>query len=87
MLSITADQMSAAAGYLTRNWGDYGYRFEAIESPTHRVSLFRVCCSDGGRFTIAADRYGNARHLDTHNGDEGLSALVSEMHAAADPNT
>ena len=37
-MSVTADQMSSAAGYLVRNWGDYGYRFEAVETRTHAVS-------------------------------------------------
>jgi hypothetical protein len=82
-MSVTADQMHAAAGYLTSNWGDYGYRFEGIETRTHAVSVFRVCYSDGGRFSIVADKWGNTRHLDTHSSDDGLSELVAEMHAAA----
>ena len=82
-MSVTADQMSSAAGYLTREWGDYGYRFEGIETRTHAVSVFRVVCSDGGRFSIIADKYGNTRHLDTHGSDEGLAELVLEMHANA----
>jgi hypothetical protein len=83
MLRITPDQMSAAAGYIIRNWSDYGYSIETIESPTYRVGLFRVVASDGSRFTVAADRWGNCRHLDTHNSDDGLTELVTEMHAAA----
>jgi|HubBroStandDraft_2_1064218.scaffolds.fasta_scaffold241314_3 hypothetical protein len=82
-ISVTADQMSSAAGHLVRNWGDYGYRFEGIETRTHAVSVFRVVCSDGGRFSIVADKWGNCRHLDTHSGDDGLDELVSEMHANA----
>ncbi len=82
-MSVTADQMSSAAGYLVRNWGDYGYRFEAIETRTYAVSVFRVVCSDGGRFSIVADKWGNTSHLDTHNSDAGLDELVSEMHAKA----
>ena len=83
-MSVTADQMSSAAGYLTRNWGDYGYRFEGIETRTHAVSVFRVVCSDGGRFAIVADKWGDARHLDTHADNEaGLAGLVREMHANA----
>jgi hypothetical protein len=82
-MRVTADQMSSAAGYLTREWGDYGYRFEGIETRTYAVSVFRVVCSDGGRFSIVADKWGNTRHLDTHSGDEGLAGLVTEMHEAA----
>lgn len=86
MLSITPDQLAAAGSYISHEWGDYGYRIEGIESPSPRVSVFRVCTSDGGRFSVLADRYGNTRHLDTHNSDAGLAELVSEMHAAASPN-
>ena len=82
-MSITADQMSSAASYLIRNWGDYGYRFEGIETRTFAVSVFRIVCSDGGRFSIVADKWGNTRHLDTHSGDDGLAEIVAEMHAKA----
>jgi hypothetical protein len=82
-MSVTADQMSSAAGHLTRNWGDYGYRFEGIETRTGAVSVFRVVVSDGGRFSIVADKWGNCRHLDTHGSDDGLDAIVAEMHATA----
>ena len=83
-MSVTADQMSSAVGYLVKNWGDYGYRFEGIESPSFAVSVFRVVCSDGGRFAIVADKWGNARHLDTHADNEAaLAGLVREMHANA----
>ena len=82
-MSVTADQMSSAASYLIRNWGDYGYRFEGIETRTFAVSVFRVVCSDGGRFSIVADKWGNTSHLDTHNSDDGLAELVAGMHAKA----
>ena len=80
MLHITAGQMSAASGYLTRNWGDYGYRFTGIESPTTKVSLFHVAFSDGSRFTIAADRWGNCREI--HPASDP-APMVAEMHAKA----
>ena len=83
-MSVTADQMSSAAGYLVDNWGDYGYRFEGIESHTSAVAVFRVVCVlDGGRFSIVADKWGNTRHLDTHSSDDGLAELVAKMHANA----
>ncbi len=85
-MSVTADQMSSAAGHLARNWGDYGYRFEGIETRTRAVTVFRVCASDGGRFAIVADKWGNCRDLDTHNSDDGLNELVTEMHANAVAN-
>jgi hypothetical protein len=80
-MSVTADQMSSAAGYLVKNWGDYGYRFEGIETRTHAVSVFRAVASDGGRFAIVADKWGNCQHHDTHTSDDGLAALVTWMHA------
>lgn len=82
-MSVTADQMSSAAGYLTREWGDYGYRFTGIESRTYAVAVFRVRCSDGSEFSIVTDKWGNTRHLDTHSSDEGLHELVMEMHDKA----
>lgn len=85
-LRITPDQMAAAGSYISHEWGDYGYSIEGVESPSQRVSVFRVVASDGGRFSVLADRYGNCRHLDTHNGDDGLAELVAEMHAKASPN-
>ncbi len=86
MLSITPDQLASAGSYISHEWGDYGYRIEGIESPSVRVSVFRVCASDGSRFSVLADRYGNTRHLDTHSSDAGLADMVCEMHAKASPN-
>ncbi len=54
MLSITPDQLASAGGHISRTWGDYGYRIEAIESPTHTVSLFHVCASDGSRWPLTS---------------------------------
>ncbi len=89
MLSITPDQLASAGGHISRTWGDYGYRIEAVESPTHMVSLFHVCASDGSRFVVAVDKWGNAGGpVDSHGYETAertaaLSALVSEMHAKA----
>ena len=82
-MSVSPDQMASAGSYIAHNWGDYGYRVEGIETRTHAVSVFRVCASDGGRFSVIVDRWSNCRHLDTHSGDAGLSELVAEMHAKA----
>jgi hypothetical protein len=86
MLSISPDQLASAGSYISHEWGDYGHRIEDIESPSPRVSVFRVCASDGSRFSVLADRYGNTRYLDTHSSDAGLAELVREMHAKASPN-
>jgi hypothetical protein len=80
MLSISPDQLSAVGSYISRNWGDYGYRIEQVESPTSRVSLFHVAYSDGSRFIVAADKWGNCK--DIQPGSDA-AALVREMHAAA----
>jgi hypothetical protein len=87
MLSITPDQMCAAGGYIADNWGDYGYRIEQVESATPRVALFHVCASDGSRFIVAGDRYGNCRYTGLHGYDTPehtaalVAALVTEMEA------
>ena len=86
MLAITPEQLCSAGGYISREWGDYGYSIEKIESPTHRVSLFHVCASDGARFVVAADRYGNCRYADEAELNRVCLEIVPEMHAAADPN-
>jgi hypothetical protein len=79
-LNISPDQLASAASFIAREWGDYGYRIEGIESPTHAVSLFHVACSDGSRFIVAADRYGNCH--DIQPGSDAV-AMVREMHANA----
>lgn len=89
MLSITTDQLSGAAAYISRNWSDHGYRIEAIDSPTWAVSIFHVVAGDGSRFVIAADKWGNAGgDVDSHGYDtdertEALRVLVAEMHERA----
>jgi hypothetical protein len=83
MLSITPDQLSSAGSYIARNWGDYGYRIENIESPTRAVSVFHVVASDGSRFAVVADKWGNCRDVDTHNCPAAAVALAMDMHAAA----
>lgn len=87
-LTVTPDQMASAGGYISREWGDYGYRIEDIQSPTHAVSLFHVVASDGACFSVAADKWGNCRYQDTHGLSESqrssaLAPLVAEMHAGA----
>lgn len=82
-MSVTPDQLASAGSYIAHNWADYGYRIEGIETRTHAVTVFRVVASDGGRFSVVADKWGECRDLDTHNGDAGLDELVREMHAKA----
>jgi hypothetical protein len=79
-LWVSPDQLSAAANYITREWGDFGYTIEAIESPAARVTLLRVVHLDGSRFTVAVDRGGNCRHWDTY---EGETQRIAEMNRAS----
>jgi hypothetical protein len=86
MISVAPEQMSAAASYIANNWGDYGYRVTDVESPTYAVAAFRVAASDGSRFTVFADRWGNCDYLDTHSDDYPSPAwgqLVERMNARA----
>ncbi len=53
--SATTDQMGAAVGYLSREWGDHGYRIKQDDRP----GVFECSHSDGSRFYISADAYGN----------------------------
>jgi hypothetical protein len=82
-LCVSPDQLVSGASYISREWGDYGYRIEAVESPTRAVTILRVVCTDGGRLSVLVDRWSNCRYLDTHNSDAGLAELVAEMHARA----
>ena len=79
-LSIAPDQLATMGSYVAREWGDYGYRFENIESPTSYVSVGHVVCSDGGRFFVAVDRWGNCRHADS---EQGWHEIVAELDAKA----
>ena len=79
MLSITPDQMAAAGSYVAREYGDCGYSFEQIESPTRRVSLFHVVAGDGSRFIVAADRYGNVRTVEHGYDEHGAHSYADDM--------
>jgi len=85
-MSVTPDQLSSLGSYIAREWGDYGYRIEGIESPTAAVSVAHVCASDGSRFDVMGDRWGNCRAVPEGLGAAQLTALVLEMHRAAVAN-
>lgn len=68
-LSVHPDQLSGVGAYIDREYGCEGYRVEAIESHGP-ISAFRVRCSDGGRFFVIADKWGNCESL----GCEGYDA-------------
>lgn len=88
-LDICPDQLASAGSFIAREWGDYGYRIEDIESPTHAVSIFHVRHLDGSRFIVAADKWGNtggpveSHGYATKERNAAVNKLVSEMHAKA----
>jgi hypothetical protein len=57
--------MSAAVGLVAREWGEYGYRIERVAPGINGLGSIRVgiVAGDGSRFTIGADRYGNAEEI------------------------
>lgn len=80
-LRITPEQLAGAGNSLAREWGGDGYVVETIESPTARVALFRVLASDGRRFTVAVDRFGNCQcWYPPYDSEEDL---IAEMHNQA----
>jgi hypothetical protein len=68
--------MSAAAHYVEREYG-YGYRIGLAIGG--RVSVFEVAHSDGSRFNIAADCWGNVQRIPDDASAEQASAQISEM--------
>lgn len=80
-MSVTCDQMSSAAGFLVREWGDYGYRFTGITSPSFAVSVFTVRCSDGAEFAIGADKWGNCAALPDDLEERAEKVLEMHKHA------
>jgi hypothetical protein len=88
MLSVTPEQLSAAGSYIARNWSAERYVVENITAPIRRVTLFHVRASDGSRFVVAADSWGNCRHMSDsdHAPAERVGVLIDlvrEMHANA----
>lgn len=55
------DAYMAAGGYLSRNWGDYGYRigYAGQFGTPDKPYLFACSCSDGSEFYLVSDRWGN----------------------------
>lgn len=60
-LSASPDAMQCVAGRLGREWGDYGYTIEGADSPIFGGARLFVRHSDGSRFMVAVDRWGNPR--------------------------
>lgn len=58
-LNATTDAAIAAAGIISREWGDHGYRIVGAESPTRGGIRFHVRHTDGSEFAVEVDRWGN----------------------------
>ena len=82
-LSATPDQISSIASYIAREWGDYGYRITALESPTYAVTVATVRHSDGSEFKVMGDRYGNCQPLSEDKTLEVADILAFHAHAVA----
>ncbi len=59
---VTCDCMGAAAGYVSREYGDYGYRLGIVRAGS-AGGIFTVHHSDGSQFYIVSDRYGNVERM------------------------
>lgn len=79
-MNVTPDQLISAGSYINREWGYDGYVIENIESSTRLVTMFHVRHSDGSRFVVLVDRWGNCGHSDP---GESATNLVREMHERA----
>jgi hypothetical protein len=59
--TASIDCISGAIGYVSKNYGDYGYSI-GLEASSMGAGIFLVRCSDGGEFRILSDRWGNASY-------------------------
>jgi hypothetical protein len=55
---VSVDTMAGAAGYVSREFGDYGYSLRLCRAGFVNA-LFELRASDGGRRLFLIDRYGN----------------------------
>ena len=55
---VSVDTMMSAAGYVSREFGDYGYSVRLV-SAGFVNALFELRASDGARRQFLVDRYGN----------------------------
>lgn len=57
-LTATTDALFAVAGYVSRNYGDHGYRIGQVANAAGG-GVFSIRTSDGCSLFVAVDRYGN----------------------------
>jgi hypothetical protein len=88
MLQARPEQLVTIGAMIEREWGSSGYAVEEMHN-LGCVLVARVRCSDGGRFFVMTDRYGNTDHLgcegyESESFDRGdLMLKVEALHAAA----
>jgi len=63
MLEATPDQLVTLGAMVSREWGSSGYRIEELHSYSNQVTAARVRCSDGGRFVVMSDHFGNTDYI------------------------
>jgi hypothetical protein len=87
-MNARPEQLVTIGAMIEREWGSYGYAIEEMQSLAS-ILVARVRCSDGGRFFVMTDRYGNTDHMQC-NGVEterfdtpDLIAKAEQLHKAA----
>lgn len=78
-----AEAMRAAAGFLSREWGE-NYRIGYAGWTNHEaqgVEVFQCRASDGSRFLIWADRWGNTGQFTPERESEVATVLDVETSA------
>ena len=76
------DSMSAAAAHVDREYGCTGYRI-GLAGVDRRIAIFEVVCSDGSRFNLLADRWGNVRRVPDEATPVSFRTIVDCMAEAA----
>jgi hypothetical protein len=61
----TLDAVAAVVAYVGREWGDYGYRLSQAGG-----GVFQVRHTDGSRFLVGSDAYGNVYDVVEGGDDE-----------------
>ena len=56
---VPIEAARSAAGMVSREWGEYGYRIGGAIGRSMLGYHFPVLCSDGSYFEVASDAYGN----------------------------
>lgn len=78
------EAMLAAASHVSNEYGHYGYRLGlSDEVSVPAVYVFEVVCSDGSRFNLVVDKYGNVQRIPDGTSREGAIELIREMARGA----